>query len=143
MNLDNEIAQLMSEFAALMEKQHLTAMHEDLTMLGFRIITLIYYRHQPYTMTELAAAAGILVPSASVIIEKLEAAGYIERRHSEQDRRVIHLYLTGKGRALIEGHIDKTRLALKAALTHLSEADKTVVMEFLHSYINMLDDNIH
>ncbi len=49
---------------------------------------------------EIAAALGVTAPTVSVAVRRLEAAGFVERRPDPDDRRVVRLFPTGKGRAL-------------------------------------------
>jgi DNA-binding MarR family transcriptional regulator len=52
----------------------------------------------PQAVRELADAAGIAGPTASRLLDGLEAAGFVERRHSERDRRSVEVHLTAAGR---------------------------------------------
>lgn len=51
---------------------------------------------------ELAEAAGIAAPTASRMIDSLERAGIVTRRHSTQDRRAVTVSLTAEGRRQYE-----------------------------------------
>lgn len=53
------------------------------------------------TMSELAKAMSIHQSTASNLIEKLEAKGYVVRIRSLEDRRVVHLTLTDQGREIL------------------------------------------
>lgn len=53
------------------------------------------------TVTGLANAMSLHQSTASNLIEKLEASGYVIRTRSTQDRRVVHLTLTDKGRDVL------------------------------------------
>lgn len=46
--------------------------------------------------------------SLTELIDKLEAAGFVERRQSEEDKRVFHIHLTEKGKQSAEA-ASKTR----------------------------------
>ncbi|HLZ19217.1 MAG TPA: MarR family transcriptional regulator, partial [Smithellaceae bacterium] len=45
------------------------------------------------------------------ILDRLEAAGYLERKSNPDDRRSIHIHLTSKGKALGK---DATRVLMEA-----------------------------
>jgi DNA-binding MarR family transcriptional regulator len=52
------------------------------------------------TLSEIGIRAQIENSSLTTMVDKLERDGLVERRLSAQDRRVIRLYLTEKGRAM-------------------------------------------
>lgn len=56
----------------------------------------------PMTIGNLSAALGIAKPNITPLIENLRARGLIERRRSEQDRRIVHVHLLPEGIALAE-----------------------------------------
>lgn len=61
---------------------------------------------------ELASVTGVRISSMNEILAKLEAAGLVERRPSETDKRVMLVYLTDAGRAAeVEGAADLDMLA--------------------------------
>ena len=51
---------------------------------------------------ELAEAAGVAAPTATRMLDCLARDGYVERRHSESDRRSVLVSLTPHGRAAAE-----------------------------------------
>ena len=54
------------------------------------------------TLTEIGARAQIDNSSLTTMVDKLEKEGLVERRLYAQDRRVVTLFLTERGRALAE-----------------------------------------
>ena len=78
--------------------------HGDLARtLGFRLGAgrgkiLFQLRHGPMTLTELAGANGIDAPYATLIVDKLEAHGLVERQPHPDDRRRKLVMLTTAGR---------------------------------------------
>jgi DNA-binding MarR family transcriptional regulator len=54
------------------------------------------------TLTEIGAHAQIENSSLTTMVDKLEKSELVERKLDAQDRRVIRLYLTPKGRDLAE-----------------------------------------
>ncbi len=53
------------------------------------------------TVSELANRMSIHQSTASNLLDKLEADGYIEKVRSTSDRRVVHIMLTGQGRDVL------------------------------------------
>jgi DNA-binding MarR family transcriptional regulator len=81
--------------------------HGDLAeALGFRLgagrgKVLFQLRHGPMTLTELAEANGVDAPYATLIVDKLEAHGLVERQPHPDDRRRKLVTLTSAGRDAI------------------------------------------
>ena len=51
------------------------------------------------TQAELAESLGVSRPTVTVMLQKLEKAGAVERRSDPEDQRFTRLYLTDEGRA--------------------------------------------
>lgn len=87
----------MQEFV---DSQH---RHDDLARaLGFRLGAgrgkiLFQLRSGPMTLTQLAAAHGVDAPYATLIVDKLEAHGLVERHPHPDDRRRKLVTLTPAG----------------------------------------------
>jgi DNA-binding MarR family transcriptional regulator len=54
------------------------------------------------SLSEIGARALFDGPTMTGIVDRLEGSGLVERRRDSVDRRVINLYLTERGRSLIE-----------------------------------------
>ena len=59
---------------------------------------------EPVRMGELAKSIGVTLATVTVACDKLEAKGLIRRVRSAEDRRVVNIVLTAKGRAAYEYH---------------------------------------
>lgn len=66
-----------------------------------RIRVLKRLRNGPLTITEIAQAATIDAPAASVAVSDLEAAGYVVRETSSTDRRRKQVCITDAGRSVL------------------------------------------
>lgn len=81
--------------------------HGDLAKaLGFRLgagrgKVLFQLRHGPMTLTQLAEANSVDAPFATLIVDKLEAHGLVERQLHPDDRRRKLVTLTTAGRDAI------------------------------------------
>ena len=73
----------------------------ELTLSQFQLLGA-FAEAPESTVGELAEAAGVAGPTATRMLDGLERAGIVERRPSEQDRRVVTVRLTAKGRRLLE-----------------------------------------
>jgi DNA-binding MarR family transcriptional regulator len=96
----------------------------------------------PQTMTQLAAAEQVRLPTVSKLVGDLESRELIARNADPTDRRVSRLYATKKGRVLLE-EARRRRLARlvdalgrlsKPQLATLAAAADTVFMVALHGF---------
>lgn len=96
----------------------------------------------PQTMTQLASAEQVRLPTISKLVTDLESNALVVRRADPDDRRVSRVFPTKKGRALLE-ESRRRRLARlveslsrlsKAQLTTLAAAADTVFMVALHGF---------
>ncbi len=77
----------------------------------------------PCSMGELAASRGIALNSATALIDRLVAAGLVERAHADTDRRVVRVAATELGHELVTRLKEARRMAFRAMLDELDERD--------------------
>lgn len=90
---------------------------------------------------ELALTADLSPAAATEMLEGLAAAGLVERRRSERDRRVVLTSLSERGRALVEERRAQFEPRWRAAFSDLSEAQlrgAVAVLDRIHSFFDEL-----
>lgn len=65
---------------------------------------------------QLAAGMGVTVSTASRLVDRLVAAGLVERRASSRSRRELALVVTPRGREILERYDDERLVELRALL---------------------------
>lgn len=90
------------------------------------------------TQLELVRATHLRPPTVSVILQKMEAEGLVERKSDEHDRRAIRVTLTEAGRELDQKHIEKIKKIDGVALAELTEEEFSVLMKLLPKIRNKL-----
>lgn len=93
-------------------------------------------KHDPDTMTNIASKLLINVSTLSIAINKLEKKGYVERIRTEEDRRVVRIKLTNKGRKALEAHEKFYFDMVEEACGDMDEQEKRI---FIQSLENMSD----
>ena len=78
--------------------------------------------HGPQSLTQLAAAEQVRLPTMSRLISELERRELVGRKLVTSDRRVSHIAATKKGRALLEEGRRRRLTRLVAALVRLPPA---------------------
>ena len=83
------------------------------------------------TQRDLQEAAGISAASISEVLAKLEAAGYLSRTRSEEDRRQLDIALTAAGEARAEELVEEFGAFERQCLTCLSEKEQQQLARLL------------
>ncbi|HEY8675726.1 MAG TPA: MarR family transcriptional regulator [Candidatus Dormibacteraeota bacterium] len=77
----------------------------------------------PITVSQLASRLGISAPSTSAMVDRMVDAGLVERARSEEDRRVVSVWLTPAGTAALVAAIGGRRGMLQRVLGQLDSAE--------------------
>jgi len=80
--------------------------------------------------SQLSDALGCTRGNVTGIVNRLQRQGLIRRQHSEQDRRVVHLYLTSEGVDLA-GQADGISSYVSRRLRMLSESELKALKQLL------------
>lgn len=86
--------------------------------------------------TELAAQAWSSPGTVTSVVNTLVKGGFVERRPDVADRRVVRLYITRQGRAVITYYVAQAATRWRKAFDFVDEADEAVVRGF---FIQMID----
>ena len=95
-------------------------------------------RDDGITQSELAERLKVARPTVTVMLQKMQKAGLIERRSDEQDQRYTRIYLTDAGRALHDEMHRQVDEMISDVFSPLSEKDQAELLRLL----NALNDNI-
>jgi DNA-binding MarR family transcriptional regulator len=88
--------------------------------------------------TEVAEQAWSTPGTVTSVVNTLVKDGFVERRPDEADRRVVRLYLTGQGRALISCYVPQAAARWRKAFDFVDAADEAVVRGFFIQLIDQL-----
>lgn len=80
-------------------------------------------RKGPHRITDLAAAQQVTQPSMTVLVGRLETAGYVVRSSDPADKRVSLVALTDEGAAYLAGRRTRGTDSLAALVGKLSAED--------------------
>ena len=85
----------------------------------------ILVTHQRCTMQELADYLGVAQPSATAMIKRLLAQGFVERVRDEQDWRLVWVSATERGQRAVTLYSQLRRANLQRRLAHLDQQELT------------------
>lgn len=86
---------------------------------------------EPLRMGELAGLIGVTLATLTVACDKLEAKGLIRRMRSIEDRRVVNVVLTAKGRVAYEYHKAFHERMIASVLDTLSPEQTAILAQSL------------
>lgn len=92
-------------------------------------------------VSELSKALSIHQSTASNMLDKLEEKKLIRRERSGPDQRVVQLYLTKTGEALIENAPKPVQGAVTEALVHLSDSDLRKLHQGLKALVSSVAES--
>ena len=130
-NLDRNFGFLVHDVARLLRKEYDRRVRRlGLTRSQWRVVAHLY-RNEGVTQTELADILEIEDATLAGLLDRLEAAGWVERRPCERDRRANRLHLTERPSAVV-GEMFRISAALKDdALVGLPPADQEHLIDAL------------
>lgn len=92
------------------------------------------------TPTDVARALMVTLGTVTTSLNNLERKGYIERVRSTKDRRVVHLYLTKKGRLVYRLHQRFHRALVRQITEGMDEVEFKAMKKGLLNLYQFLED---
>src|SRR5262252_9280363 len=133
---------LITDVTRLMRKQFdRRALRFDLTRAQWRALKRVHHR-EGMTQNELAEFLEMEPIAVGRVIDRLQKAGFIERRADPQDRRVWRLHLLPKAHAIIDDMEQMSTELFQAAQRGIGAAEmKTMigVLARMKDNLNALD----
>ncbi len=104
------------------------------------IILVSIHDHGRCKLKTLAKERGISPPTATGLIDRLVNSGYVKREADPDDRRVVMVSLTKKGKKSVEGFLDSVRHRWKNILIHLTPKEQYQYLNILKKIVSVLVD---
>lgn len=95
--------------------------------------------HGAVATARLADAVSLSQATVTTIIDRLEQRGYVERRRSAADRRVVHVQLTPTGQALLERAPAALQDTFTTRFERLADWEQTLILAALQRVAGMMD----
>jgi len=76
--------------------------------------------------------------SLTAVVNTLVRDGFVERKADAADRRIVRLYITEQGRAVVTYYVTQAAPLMRKAFEFVDPADETVVREFFTQMISHL-----
>jgi DNA-binding MarR family transcriptional regulator len=92
------------------------------------------------TAGELAGRSNVADPTMSKIVKSLESSGLVERHTDPDNRRIVWVVLTPKGRAMHEEMVEHFGRGVASVLRPLSNAQLQDIINALHHLDSLIGD---
>jgi DNA-binding MarR family transcriptional regulator len=130
--LTRELFQLMKQFPRPKLKQ---SSIDGLTRSEYELLVMLVMSFgddkKAFTATEISSLLQITPAGVTHLINPLEKAGYIERLHDSNDRRIVRIGLTDKGTQVAESLISEVQENLIGLVNHLGEEDSRTLIRLM------------
>lgn len=124
------LVELINEIWELEEKAIITEEFSDLSNNDMHIIEAIGTEDGD-NMSSVAKKRNITVGSLTTAVNQLVKKGYVERNRGEEDRRIVMIRLTEKGRKAYRHHEEYHQQMTEAVLEKLDEEELPVLFKTL------------
>lgn len=115
-----------------LEEQLLSQSGQPLSISELHIIETIWLnRNKGCSISDIALIHQVTLPSMTIAVKKLENKGYVIKKRSETDGRVVYTELTRMGEKANSMHKYFHERMVRAFLRDIPEADKPVLLDAL------------
>lgn len=105
-----------------------------------QLLVLQVLKSRGETLTgDLARAVDLKQATVSIIVDKLQEMGLVERRRGESDRRRVWVRITEAGSISVQGAPDLLQETFRARFRHLADWEQASLVAALLRIVSMLD----
>lgn len=122
------------------EKRLIKDDFNDITINDMHILEAIGQK-PPQNMSSVATKLKVTVGTLTIAINHLVKKGYVIRQRGEQDRRVVFLSLSEKGRLAFQKHLEFHKAMTLKITQDLSEKEMELLMQALKKISNICEDD--
>ncbi len=124
--LNDVLVKLFREITTIEEKSLKTGEYKELTVNDMHVIEAID-TNAPKNMSSVARALSVTTGTLTISVNGLVKKGYVDRIRSEEDRRVVLVSLTEKGRKAFAMHQRFHQEMIDSIVKVLSEEEQKVL----------------
>ena len=124
------LVNLFQEIMDIEEKALITAEFKNISVNDMHIIEAIG-TGEPKILSTVAKLMSVTVGTLTIAINNLVKKGYVSRVRSEEDRRVVLIFLTEKGKRAYQHHREFHDGMVKALVEGLDEGQQKILVKSL------------
>lgn len=140
--LNKLLVQLFRDILDIEEKWLQNSEFSDLSVNEIHVIEAISLDKER-TMSEVAYDLSITVGTLTTAINKLVKKGYVDRRRIEEDRRVVLVMLTDKGKEVFKYHEEFHNDMVKCTIDSFSKEEEIVLVSALKRVSEFFEEKYH
>ena len=122
----------------LMQREHNYLTKGDISLPQFWVLNHLYHNEKS-KMNCLALHLKISPPATTGMIDRLIAQGMVLRKDDEQDRRIVWIELTSKGKSIIHNIRKEKAKTLIEVFGRISQKDREHYLNILEHVANIID----
>lgn len=128
--LNEILVRLFRDIMNIEEKAIITQEFKDLTNNDMHVIEAIGM-DEPKNMTSIARELSVTVGTLTIAMNSLVKKGYVIRERGKEDRRVVYISLSEKGRRAHEHHAKFHHEMIRGISEELSEEELRILIRAL------------
>ena len=128
--LNEVLVRLFRNINVIEERAICTGDYKDVTANDMHVIEAIDME-EARNMTSVARSLGVTTGTLTIAVNSLVKKGYVERVRSEEDRRVVLVSLSEKGKRAYLHHRQFHEQMIEAIVEELSEEEQAVLEKAL------------
>ncbi len=125
-NLNEMLVNLFNHVMDTESKAIIIDEFKDITNNDMHIIEAVGINEQR-NMSDIAKRLSVTVGTLTTNMNGLEKKGYIVRQRSDEDKRVVYILLTDKGKSAFYHHRDFHKNMIKAVVVGLNDDEKRLL----------------
>lgn len=130
-NVLNELlVDIFNDILGIEQRALQSGVFNDLSVTEMHTIEAIGM-YKPRTMTEVSVELNITLGTLTTAVGHLVVKGYVDRKRSEQDRRLVFIKLTKKGKLAYRIHGKFHSNMVKEAIEGLNEKQEEILIRSL------------
>ena len=136
--INNYMVSIFNDVLMIEERTLQSSQFKDVSIKEMHTIEAIGM-YQEHTTSQVARKLGITVGTLTVSVNNLVRKGYVNRVRNNEDRRVVKLALTKKGRLLYRLHDKFHRDMVRETIEEMSEEEAKILMRGLKNLHGFLE----
>ena len=133
--LNEALVSLFNDVMDIEQKAIITEQFKDITNNDMHDIDAIGIG-TPKNMSTIAKELSVTVGTLTIAMNSLVKKGYVTRQRSSEDRRVVYISLSDKGRKAYKHHADFHRKMIQGIMEELDEQELEVLVKAIHHLDN-------
>lgn len=138
-NMNEFLVGIFQDIMEIEAQVIITSEFKDISNNDMHIIEKIGL-DKPKSMSTVAKALSVTTGTLTIAMNALVKKGYVERVRSKEDRRVVLVSLSEKGREAYEHHRKFHREMMEATVEKLTEEEKNVLAKGLGNLMTYFEE---